>query len=180
MSIYNDFLDRRMELEAGTAAGVSASSVSSGLGPLSSLAGTTAINGAQINNSPNVSSPEAAALQNFPAGIAASLQVQAVADATIESTLTSQSAIAAGQSLASILIPTAQPEDIAASTAASSSTLQVNLQIMPEGFGSYLQDILPNDIATTAGAFSATMQQIKNIRNICILPIISLNSCIDH
>ena len=168
MSIYNDFLDRRMELEAGTAAGVSASSVSSGLGPLSSLAGTTAINGAQINNSPNVSSPEAAALQNFPAGIAASLQVQAVADATIESTLTSQSAIAAGQSLASILIPTAQPEDIAASTAASSSTLQVNLQIMPEGFGSYLQDILPNDIATTAGAFSATMQQIKNIRNIPI------------
>lgn len=44
----------------------------------------------------------------------------------------------------------------------------VNYQILPEGFGSYLQGILPDDIATSAGAFSATMQQIKNIRKIDI------------
>ena len=43
-----------------------------------------------------------------------------------------------------------------------------NYQILPEGFGSYLQGILPDDIATSAGAFSATMQQIKNIRKIDI------------
>lgn len=44
----------------------------------------------------------------------------------------------------------------------------VNYQILPEGFGSYLQGILPDDVATAAGAFSATMQQIKNIRKIDI------------
>ena len=44
----------------------------------------------------------------------------------------------------------------------------LNYQILPEGFGSYLQGILPDDIATAAGAFSATMQQIKNIRKIDI------------
>ena len=44
--------------------------------------------------------------------------------------------------------------------------LPINYQILPEGFGSYLQGILPDDIATAAGAFSATMQQIKNIRKI--------------
>ena len=49
-----------------------------------------------------------------------------------------------------------------------STTIEVNFQILPEGFGSYLQDILPNDIAAAAGAFSATMQQIKNIRKINI------------
>lgn len=46
--------------------------------------------------------------------------------------------------------------------------IAVNYQILPEGFGSYLQGILPDDIATAAGAFSATMQQIKNIRKIDI------------
>ena len=46
--------------------------------------------------------------------------------------------------------------------------LPVNYQILPEGFGSYLDGILPEDIATAAGAFSATMQQIKNIRKIDI------------
>lgn len=44
----------------------------------------------------------------------------------------------------------------------------VNYQILPEGFGSYLQGILPDDVATAAGAFSATMQQIKNIRKVDI------------
>lgn len=46
--------------------------------------------------------------------------------------------------------------------------IAVNYQILPEGFGSYLQGILPDDVATAAGAFSATMQQIKNIRKIDI------------
>ena len=44
----------------------------------------------------------------------------------------------------------------------------LNLQILPEGYGSYLQDILPDDVAIAAGAFSAAMQQIKNIKNIPI------------
>lgn len=39
-------------------------------------------------------------------------------------------------------------------------------QVIPEGFGSYLKDILPNDIALAAGAFTASMQQIKNITKI--------------
>jgi len=42
----------------------------------------------------------------------------------------------------------------------------LNFQIAKEGFGSYLSEILPDDIAVTAGAFSATMQQIRNIRNV--------------
>jgi len=48
------------------------------------------------------------------------------------------------------------------------ATSQVNLQILPEGFGSYLQNILPDDIAAAAGAFGATMQQIKNVRKLDI------------
>lgn len=36
------------------------------------------------------------------------------------------------------------------------------------GFGSYLDKILPNDIALSAGAFSYSMQQVKNITNIPI------------
>lgn len=41
-----------------------------------------------------------------------------------------------------------------------------NLQVLPEGFGSYLQNIIPADVAVAAGAFSMSMQQIKNISNI--------------
>lgn len=41
-------------------------------------------------------------------------------------------------------------------------------QVIPEGFGSYLTDILPGDIALAAGAFTASMQQIKNIIKIPI------------
>ena len=48
----------------------------------------------------------------------------------------------------------------------TTATTQVNLQILPEGFGSYLENILPSDVAAAAGAFSATMQQIKNIRKL--------------
>ena len=44
----------------------------------------------------------------------------------------------------------------------------INLQVAAEGFGSYAVGILPTDIATAAGAFGASMQQIKNILNIPI------------
>lgn len=44
----------------------------------------------------------------------------------------------------------------------------INLQVAAEGFGSYAAGILPADIATAAGAFGASMQQIKNILNIPI------------
>lgn len=40
------------------------------------------------------------------------------------------------------------------------------IQPLPEGFGSYLQNILPDDIAVSAGAFSVTMQQVRNISNV--------------
>lgn len=42
----------------------------------------------------------------------------------------------------------------------------ITLQVAKEGFGAYLDGIVPNDIAVTAGAFSATMQQVKNILNV--------------
>lgn len=41
-----------------------------------------------------------------------------------------------------------------------------NFQVPSTGFGSYLDQILPDDVATSAGAFSATMQQIKNIQTV--------------
>jgi hypothetical protein len=50
----------------------------------------------------------------------------------------------------------------------ANTIVPVNLQILSEGFGSYLDGILPSDIATAAGAFSATMQQVNNIRKIDI------------
>lgn len=50
----------------------------------------------------------------------------------------------------------------------ANTIIPVNLQILSEGFGSYLDGILPSDIATAAGAFSATMQQVNNIRKIDI------------
>lgn len=37
---------------------------------------------------------------------------------------------------------------------------------LPEGFGSYLYSILPRQIAVACGAFSYSMQQVKNITNI--------------
>jgi hypothetical protein len=43
-----------------------------------------------------------------------------------------------------------------------------NVQVIPQGFGSYLQDLIPSDIAVAAGAFSMSMQQIKNISNVPI------------
>lgn len=41
-----------------------------------------------------------------------------------------------------------------------------NFQNLPKGFDSYLVGIMPTDIAIAAGAFSYTMQQIKNIQYI--------------
>jgi hypothetical protein len=46
------------------------------------------------------------------------------------------------------------------------TTRTVNIQTIVQGFGGYLDGILPPDIATSAGAFSASMQQIKNISSI--------------
>jgi len=43
-----------------------------------------------------------------------------------------------------------------------------NVQQFPIGFGSYLDGILPPDIATSAGTFAVTMQQVKNISSIPI------------
>jgi hypothetical protein len=48
------------------------------------------------------------------------------------------------------------------------STDNSNVQSFPIGFGSYLDGILPPDIATSAGSFSVTMQQVKNISSIPI------------
>ena len=45
---------------------------------------------------------------------------------------------------------------------------QLNIQVAAIGFGSYLTNILPPDIAVAAGAFAASMQQIKNIESIPI------------
>lgn len=44
----------------------------------------------------------------------------------------------------------------------------LNLQVAKSGFGSYLTNIVPEDIAITSGAFSAAMQQIRNITTIPI------------
>ena len=138
--MYNDFLNLRAEIEGGVASIRDGGSMDA------------------INNVPNIITP----------AMAASAQVEAIAAAVTESTITNEAAIFSAQLIAPALLPTIQPEDIAAATVAKSSTIQVNLQIMPEGFGSYLDGILPKDLATAAGAFSATMQQIKNIRNIPI------------
>ena len=43
-----------------------------------------------------------------------------------------------------------------------------NIQVLPKGFDSYLVNIVPSDIAVAAGAFSMSMQQIKNINNVPI------------
>lgn len=41
-----------------------------------------------------------------------------------------------------------------------------NIQILPVGFNSYLQEAVPDDIGTASGAFAFSMLQIPNIRNI--------------
>ena len=39
----------------------------------------------------------------------------------------------------------------------------INFQLPPEGFGSYLYDILPDDQAVLAGAFATSMGQVRNL-----------------
>lgn len=47
-------------------------------------------------------------------------------------------------------------------------TNSITIQPIPQGFGAYLDGILPPDIAKAAGAFSVSMQQIKNISSVPI------------
>jgi hypothetical protein len=42
------------------------------------------------------------------------------------------------------------------------------IQQFPVGFGSYLDGILPSDIATASGAFAVSMQQVRNLSSIPI------------
>lgn len=42
---------------------------------------------------------------------------------------------------------------------------ELNYQVLNKGFGSYLQNILPDDIATAAGAFAFSLRQVRNIEN---------------
>lgn len=65
-------------------------------------------------------------------------------------------------------IPDTIPETVVVSALKQSDTIVITPQVLVEGFGSYLADILPPDIAVTAGAFGASMQQIKNITQIPI------------
>jgi hypothetical protein len=44
----------------------------------------------------------------------------------------------------------------------------LTIQAIPQGFGAYLDGILPPDIAKAAGCFGASMQQIKNISSVPI------------
>jgi hypothetical protein len=43
---------------------------------------------------------------------------------------------------------------------------EINLQVVSGGFGSYLEGILPPNIAAAAGAFGASVSQIRNITNV--------------
>lgn len=101
-----------------------------------------------------------------PARLLENRQVAAIESAAQQTALDEKISILNTLPNPSFPVITVQPADITDKQVQTSNSLQVNLQIMPEGFGSYLQDILPKDIATAAGAFSATMQQIKNIKNI--------------
>ena len=53
-------------------------------------------------------------------------------------------------------------------TPVGSQSNTTTIQAIPQGFGAYLDGILPPDIAKAAGAFSVSMQQIKNISSIPI------------
>jgi hypothetical protein len=63
-------------------------------------------------------------------------------------------------------IPASIPPVVIQAAIEQSDTIVITPQVLVEGFGSYLADILPPDIAVTAGAFGASMQQIKNITQI--------------
>ena len=57
---------------------------------------------------------------------------------------------------------------IATETTIATSNTPLTIQAIPQGFGAYLDGILPPDIAIAAGAFSVSMQQIKNISSVPI------------
>jgi hypothetical protein len=63
-------------------------------------------------------------------------------------------------------IPATVPQAVVESAVQAQDTIVITPQVLAEGFGSYLADILPPDIAVTAGAFGASMQQIKNITQV--------------
>ena len=66
-----------------------------------------------------------------------------------------------------VIVPQSPDTPIPVVTPPSTTTATVlNVQTNVPGFGSYLNGILPPDIATACGAFSASMQQIKNISSI--------------
>ena len=46
--------------------------------------------------------------------------------------------------------------------------LGTNFQEIPTGFGSYLQGIIPSDVAVACGAFSVAVRQVKNVESIPI------------
>lgn len=46
--------------------------------------------------------------------------------------------------------------------------MALNLQLQSQGFGSYLKNILPDEIAVAAGAFATAMRQVKNIDTVPI------------
>lgn len=50
----------------------------------------------------------------------------------------------------------------------SPGTPQIDFQLPPMGFGSYLQGIIPDDQAVLAGAFATAMLQVKNIEELDI------------
>ena len=53
-------------------------------------------------------------------------------------------------------------------TPEGTQTNTLTIQALPQGFGAYLDGILPPDIAIAAGACSVSMQQIKNISSVPI------------
>lgn len=61
-------------------------------------------------------------------------------------------------------VPNGTPPTMESANTADKITIQAPVY----GYGSYLSTIIPADIATGAGAFSAAMQQIRNITDIAI------------
>ena len=78
---------------------------------------------------------------------------------SVNANLTSPAVLSAVGSV----IPTSLPAIVTSVT-----TARFTPQEPAVGFGSYLQDILPSDVAIAAGALSASMLQIKNIQAIPI------------
>ena len=63
---------------------------------------------------------------------------------------------------------TASTNVVQSSTEQITQPNPLTVQAIPQGFGAYLDGILPPDIAKAAGSFSVSMQQIKNISSVHI------------